>query len=212
MVDIPLRCRCGRMRGVARAVSPFSGFRFICYCKHCQAFARVLDRPDVLDGAGGTDIFQMPPGRVTFTVGFETLRCLRLSGKVLRWYADCCPTPIANTATAPRFPVVALIHSIMEADGRSRDALLGPPLCRIYEHSAIKPLPLNAAPPPSLRVFAYRATKVVGWWMHGLARPNPFFDDRSKAPRSPPALPPTTVQAAVAGGHAQRSFYRFGHP
>ena len=190
MADIPLRCSCGRMRGVARAVSPFSGFRFICYCKHCQAFARVLDRPDVLDGAGGTDIFQMPPGQVTFTAGSDALRCLRLSGKVLRWYADCCRTPIANTATDPRFPVVALIHSIIDctADGRSRDELLGPPLCRIYERSAIGSLPSNAAPPPSLRVFVCRATKVVGWWMGGLARPNPFFDDRTKVPRSVPQV------------------------
>ena len=190
MVDIPLRCRCDRMRGVARAISPSSGFRFICYCKDCQAFARFLERPDILDGAGGTDIFQMPPGQVTFTEGFEALRCVRLSSKVLRWYADCCRTPIANTAAGPRFPVVALIHSIMDcaADELSRIALLGPPLCRIYERSAIGPLPSNAAPPPSLCVFAYRATKVVGWWMRGLARPNPFFDERTKAPRSVPHL------------------------
>ena len=190
MADIPLRCYCDRMRGIARAVSPSAGFRFVCYCKDCQAFARFLERPDILDAAGGTDIFQMPPCQVTFTAGSDALRCLRLSGKVLRWYADCCRTPIANTATDPRFPVVALIHSIVDcaADGRSRDALLGPPLCRIYEHSAIKPLPLNAAPPPSLRVFVCRATKVVGWWMGGLARPNPFFDDRTKAPRSVPQL------------------------
>jgi hypothetical protein len=179
------------MRGVARAVSPSSGFRFVCYCKDCQAFVRFLERPDILDAAGGTDIFQMPPGQVTFTAGSEALRCLRLSGKVLRWYVNCCRTPIANTAADPRFPVVALIHSIMldcVADGRPRDALLGPPQCRIYEHSAIGPLPSNAAPPPSFRVFARRATKVVGWWMRGLARPNPFFDGRTKAPRSAPQL------------------------
>ena len=183
------------MRGIARAVSPSAGFRFVCYCKDCQAFARFLERPDILDAAGGTDIFQMPPGQVTFTAGSDALRCLRLSGKVLRWYADCCRTPIANTATDPRFPVVALIHSIIDcaADGRSRDARLGPPLCRIYERSAIGPLPSNAAPPPSLRVFSYRATKIVGWWMRGLARPNPFFDDRTKAPRSVPHLLSPTV-------------------
>jgi hypothetical protein len=190
MVDIPLRCRCGRIRGVACAVSPSGGFRFVCYCKDCQAFARFLERPDILDAAGGTDIFQLPPGQVTFTAGSEALRCLRLSDKVLRWYADCCRIPIANTATDPRFPVVALIHSIIDfaAERRSPDALLGPPLCRIYEHYAIGPLPSNAAPPPSLRVFACRATKVVGWWMRGLAWPNPFFDDRTKAPRSVPQL------------------------
>ena len=145
-LDVPLRCRCGRVRGVASDVSPSSGFRFVCYCKDCQAFARFLERADVLDPAGGTDIFQMPPGRVKLTAGTDALRCLRLSNKVLRWYTDCCRTPIANTAAGPRFPVVAVIHSFMdhEADGRSRDEVLGPPLCRIFERSAVGPLPPNA--------------------------------------------------------------------
>ena len=124
MADITLKCHCGRMGGTARAVSPSAGFRFFCYCMDCQAFARFLERPDILDAAGGTDIFQMPPVQVTFTAGFEALRCVRLSSKVLRWYADCCRTPIANTAAGPRFPVVALIHSIMDgaADELSRIA------------------------------------------------------------------------------------------
>ena len=65
--------------GVASDVSPSGRFPFICYCKDCQAFARFLERPDLLDPAGGTDIFQMPPAR--------------LSDKgVLRWYTDCCRT------------------------------------------------------------------------------------------------------------------------
>lgn len=190
MPDIPLRCRCGRIRGLARAVSPPSGFRFICYCTDCQAFARILERPDVLDPAGGTDIFHMPAAHVTLTEGADALRCLSFSGKVLRWYADCCRTPMANGAATPRFPIVALIHSFMDcaAAGGSRDALLGPPLCRIYERSATGPLRPNELPPPSLRLFARRATKLVGWWMRGLARPNPFFDDFAKAPRSAPQL------------------------
>jgi Family of unknown function (DUF6151) len=62
--DVPLRCRCGRVCGIANDVAPSVGFRLICYCKDCQAFARFLERSDVLDAAGGTDIFQMPPGRV----------------------------------------------------------------------------------------------------------------------------------------------------
>ena len=30
-------------------LNPSAGFRFVCYCKDCQAFARFLDRADVLD-------------------------------------------------------------------------------------------------------------------------------------------------------------------
>jgi hypothetical protein len=173
------------VRGIATDVSPSSGFRFVCYCKDCQAFARFLERADVLDAAGGTDIFHMPAGRVKLTEGADAMRCLSLSDKVLRWYTDCCRTPMANTATGPRFPVAAIIHSFMdhEADQRSRDDVLGPPLCRIFERSAVGPLPANAPPPPSPRVFGRRASKLLGWWVRGLGRPNPFFDSGTKAPR-----------------------------
>jgi hypothetical protein len=116
-LDLPLRCRCGRMRGVASDVSPSTGFRLVCYCKDCQAFARFLKGADVLDPAGGMDIFQMPPGRMKLTAGTEAMRCLRLSSKVLRWYTDCCRTPIANTAAGPGFPVIGVVHSFMDHVG-----------------------------------------------------------------------------------------------
>jgi Family of unknown function (DUF6151) len=219
---------------------PSGGFRFLCYCTDCQAFARFLERPDVLDAAGGTDIFQMPPGRVTLTAGADALRCLGLHarGKVLRWYADCCGTPITNAASSPRFPVVALIRSFMDhaftdhlADGRSLkrddlssnrhpalsscfvarpdgkpvstfpgralDAVLGPPLCRIYERSAIGSLPPNAPPPPSFKVFARRAAKLLGWWWRGLHRPSPFFDQRTDAPLVVPRVLTESERAAL---------------
>jgi hypothetical protein len=172
------------VRGVARDLAPSAGFRFVCYCTDCQTFARFLQRPDVLDAAGGTDIFQMAPARVKLTAGTDAVRCLSLSnGRVLRWYSECCRTPLANTA-GPRFPLVAVIRSFMdhEADGRERDAVLGPPLCRIYERSAVGPLPEPAPPPPSLRVFVRRASQILVWWGRGLAWPTPFFDERTKAP------------------------------
>src|SRR5258707_6137438 len=100
-----------------------------------------LDRD--VEVAGGTDIFHMPPGRVKLTAGTDALRCLHLSNKVLRWYTDCCRTPIANTPDRPGFPIIGMVHSFMDhgADGRSRDEVLGPPLCRLYERSAGRPLP-----------------------------------------------------------------------
>jgi len=188
-VELPLRCRCGYVHGVASEIAPSAGFRFVCYCKDCQAFAHFLERPDVLDAAGGTDIFQLPTGRVKLTTGRTAVRCLHLSSKVFRWYTDCCRTPIGNTA-GPRFPVVGLIHSFMshEADGQSRDEVLGPPLCRIFERSAVGPLPRNAAPPPSLSIFAFRASRLLAWWLRGLGRPTPFFDDFTKAPLSAPRV------------------------
>src|SRR5262245_29522313 len=125
----------------------------------------------------------MPTGRVQLAAGTDAVRGLRFSSKVFGWYTDGCRTPIGNTA-GPRFPVVGLIHSFMshQADGRSRDEVLGPPLCRIYERSAIGPLPPNAPASPSLGDFVLRASRIFGWWLRGLGQPTPFFDDFTKAP------------------------------
>ena len=196
-LDVPLRCRCNHVRGVAGNVSASTGFRFVCYCKDCQAFARFLNRPDVLDAAGGTDIFQMPPARVELTEGADAIRCVSLSKKVLRWYTDCCRTPVGNTAADSRFPIAAIIHSFMNHTGHTRDEVLGPPLCRIFERSATAPLPPNAPPPASLRVFGRRASKLLGWWVLGLHRPTPFFDSRTKAPCAVPKVIGPSERAAL---------------
>lgn len=58
--NLPLRCTCGQVRGVAINVSPSTGFRFVCYCKDCQAFAHFLERKGVLNQAGGTDRTKAP--------------------------------------------------------------------------------------------------------------------------------------------------------
>jgi Family of unknown function (DUF6151) len=196
--DLALKCRCGHVRGMALEVAPSSGFRFVCYCKDCQAFAHFLKRPDALDAAGGTDIVQIPPGRLKLTAGSDAVRCLRLSNRVFRWYSDCCRTPIANTA-GPRFPVAGLIHCFIEdqANGRTRDEMLGPPLCRIFERSAVAPLPPNAPPRPSLRLFAQRGWSLLGWWLRGLGRPTPFFDNATDAPISQPHMLTPSERAAL---------------
>jgi hypothetical protein len=118
------------------------------------------------------------------------MRCLRFSGPVVRWYADCCQTPIGNTAAGPRFPVVGLIHSFMDhaAGGQPWDEVLGPPLCRIFARSATASLSPNAPAPPSLHIFALRVSRLIGWWLRGLGRPNPFFDPHTNAPLATPRV------------------------
>jgi hypothetical protein len=194
----PLGCSCGGVRGIAREVAPSAGFRFVCYCRDCQAFAHFLGRSDVLDNGGGTDIFQMPPKRVEITAGLHAVRCPRLSDRgVYRWYAECCRTPIGNTF-GPRVPMIGMIHNFMDhlADGRSRDDILGPPLCRIFERSAVGPLPPAAPPPPSFGLHLRRMSKMLVWSMGGLARPHPFFDAQTGAPNSTPRA--LTTQERIA--------------
>ena len=54
MMDMPIRCRCGAVRGVVRGMAPSRTNRVICHCDDCQAFAHFLEQADeVLDGRRG---------------------------------------------------------------------------------------------------------------------------------------------------------------
>ena len=195
--QLNLRCRCGHVSGIALDVAPASSLRLVCYCRYCRAFAHFLDRPDVLDSAGGTDILQMPPGRVKIVTGADAVRCMKLSGRVFRWYTECCRTPIGNTGS-PRIPLVGLIHCFISGDSADLNDAVGAPRYRVYSESATGPLPPDAPPQPSNATIVLRvASLLLGWWMRGLGRPNPLFDAKTGAPLSEPRLLTPEERAAL---------------
>ncbi|MHB8455633.1 MAG: hypothetical protein ACYDDO_13300 [Acidiferrobacterales bacterium] len=57
----------------------------------------------------------------------------------------------------------------LQADGRSRHSVLGPPLCRIFDNSVIEKLPPMAPSPPSARIMLDRISKMLVWSLRGLA-------------------------------------------
>ncbi len=122
----PLQCRCGTIKGCVD--SPRSANRVVCYCKDCQAFAYFLGREgEILDGRGGSDVIQVLPKHVTFTHGIEALACMRLTPRgLLRWYAECCKTPIGNTLDTYRISFVGLVHSCLETAGVPLQDSFGP--------------------------------------------------------------------------------------
>jgi hypothetical protein len=120
MTPHSIRCRCGRLQGVLAADARC--VRAVCYCRDCQTYAHALKDPaTVLDERGGTDIVATLQQYVTFEQGREALACLSLSERgLLRWYASCCDTPIANTARDPKLSYLGLVHTCL---GDSREAL-----------------------------------------------------------------------------------------
>jgi Family of unknown function (DUF6151) len=169
--DLPLQCDCGRVRGVA-TVSPATGNRMLCYCDDCQAFVHFLDRRDVLDAWGGTDIFQMAPGQLRITDGADQLRCVRLVPKgMFRFYAACCRAPIANTI--PSLPFVGVHCSFMKRDVQ-RDEVLGKPRAYAMQKFAVgKP----SNPEGAMIFVVLRVLRLMlGWIVRGQAKPSPFFD------------------------------------
>jgi hypothetical protein len=205
--DLPLRCRCGQVRGVVTGVSPSAGTRLVCYCDDCQAFAHFLERPDVLDAHGGTDIFPVAPAQLRITSGGDSLRCMRLSDKgMFRWYTECCRTPIGNTLK--RMPYVGLIHAFVdhEADGRPRDTVLGKPLGYVQRRFAVGgPVP-NELPGLSLRLVVRVVGLLFASWIRGKGTPSPFFEEKTRAPRAEPRVLSVAEREAlrqrVVGGSA----------
>ncbi len=102
-------CRCGKVQGDLLGASARNGSHVVCHCGDCQAFARFLEVPDILDPNGGTAIYQTLPGRMAFTQGSALLRALQMSENgLLRWYASCCGTPLGNMPPTPKFRFVGV--------------------------------------------------------------------------------------------------------
>ena len=189
--DLPVKCDCGTVAGTAAGISQARGNHLICYCDDCQSFAHFLHRAgDVLDPHGGTDIFQTTAGRISFEAGAERLACIRLTRDgPLRWYADCCRTPIANTLASPAIPFVGLIHSCIgePAAGGSLAQALGPVRAGIhgrYARGDTAGLEAHDKAPVSLLLRV--GTMLLAARLRGEHRRSAFFDSASGKPVATP--------------------------
>ena len=189
--QIELRCRCGAVRGTVDDVDRTTVNHGTCYCTDCRAFALFLNRPDILNAKGGTDIVQTAPRRVRFTQGQDQLRCMRLSEKgLLRWYSACCNTPMGNMLS-PRIPFVGLPRTSLEdgiaRSGHTADELLGKPDPIYAREASGGPLP-GAHPTAPPRVALRAIALMLGWWIRGLGKPSPYFDPATGEPRVTPKV------------------------
>jgi hypothetical protein len=175
--DIALRCRCGAVRGRALNASAATGTRVICYCRDCQAFARFLGTPGILDAFGGSDAFQTTPSQVRIDSGADKLACMRLSEKgLLRWYTACCRSPIGNMLSSARCPFIVIVQPFMDpGEGRTLDQLLGPPRLRVQKQGATAALPNDLEPQHSLPGFVRLASVLLKSILFGRHKPSPFF-------------------------------------
>jgi hypothetical protein len=182
-VRFVIRCRCGEVEGHADVASRRDCNRVCCYCDDCQAYAHHLERADVLDANGGSDVIQVAPAGLSFERGAERIACVRLSEKGLfRWHASCCKTPVGNTM-GPWLPFVGIIASSFVASPRDRDEAFGVP-APIMEKFAIGELHDDAN--RTNRPYVLRVLPIIaGWKLRGRTWPHPFFDRESRAPKYP---------------------------
>lgn len=197
---IGLKCRCGALTGTLVDVARDRCIRLTCTCADCQRYARYLGRADLLDRFGGTEIVQSTPSRVRLDKGKELLRSVRLYPRgLVRWYADCCKTPIANTAPWARLPFVGIPFAALESKVEATmDSAMGPNRGYINTASMVSQpdgeKPPEASPMLILRTIQLLATNSLA----GRARPNPFFDASSGQPISPPQILSDAERSALA--------------
>lgn len=188
--DVALRCRCGTVHGVARAVSPRTVNHGVCYCDDCQAFAHFLGRADdLLDARGGTEIVQLSQARVAFTAGADRVAAMRLTPKgLMRWYSSCCNTPIGNTLPTPALPFIGMIRAFMDAP---QDAL-GPIRGRMFAERARggrAAVPRDA--PSDFAMLVRALPKILGWRLRGDHKRSALFDAAGR-----PLVEPRVLDAA----------------
>jgi hypothetical protein len=183
--DLEIECRCSKVHGSVRGLTPRTSNRAVCYCDDCQAFVHYLGRADLLDAHGGSDIVQVPPALVTFDRGMDAIAAIRLSPKGLfRWYATCCKTPLGNTVL-PSIPFIGFVYEAFRdaRDPATRNDVLGPTRGRTWGKFAISSEPI--APDKVAPGFLLRSVAgVLSWKLRGRSWPNPFFE-RSGQPKYP---------------------------
>ena len=182
--DLPLLCACGALRGSIRDVSPKNGHRMTCYCDDCQAFAKWLGRDDITNANGGTDIFQMAPGRVKITGDKTMIAGVRLKPDGMhRWYCKGCKTPLGNTV-GPGMPFIGLITRIVDpaVSERAKDEAMGPRITHAMTSFAVGVLPPEVKEASKLKAFAKAGVFLSTWLLQGVGQPSPVFSDHAGAP------------------------------
>ena len=151
-----------------------------------RLFLHYLDRADLLDGHGGTDVVQLPPNAVVFDQGAERIVGVRLTSKGMhRWYASCCKTPLGNTLT----PLVAFIGMPLEvfrgaSDAQRRDEVFGKPRGFAGGKFSVGGPREGLTKFPAL-LFAKVILRMIGWKLRGRAWPHPYFDTATGGPSHP---------------------------
>lgn len=170
-----LTCSCGAMEWTIADTAP--GTHVACYCADCQAYAAHLGASGMLDAQGGTEIFQTVPHHVTVTRGKDRLAALRLTPKgLLRWYAGCCGTPVANTLNGPGMPFAGMVLPAGHTG-------FGPVQARVNTKAATSPVKESGFAAAGFAIL-HRAAMAR---LYGHSSGAPFFSDGQ------PVVTPTIV-------------------
>lgn len=133
------------------------------------------------DAMGGAEFVATRAEHVVFEAGTEHLACLSLSEKgLLRWYAACCSTPIANTTRDWKFSYVGLIHTCLKADAASFERSF-PKLQMRVNTSSARQSPQRMLLKTAAALLGFMP-RVIASRVSGSYRRTPFFASPAGSP------------------------------
>lgn len=178
-----IQCQCGQFRAELKAFPKDTPGRCVCYCNDCQTYLNYLQRGDLLDENGGTEIIPAYPANVRILNGQEHLKCVRLSPKgMFRFSTTCCNTPIGNTQTNMGW--LGLFRCVYNnaKDSNSIDQLLGPVRSRVLGEFAKGVPPKGTAKRFDAKAFFFVVPYILKGKIFKKTRPSPFFNADGKTP------------------------------
>lgn len=187
------QCQCGAIRG--HLSHPQLALRGVCYCRDCRAYSNHLGTASrTHDALGGAEFVATQAKYVSISEGIQRLACLSLSEKgLLRWYASCCTTPIANTLRNWGVSYVGLIHTCLKADPIAFERSFPQLQMRVNTGGA------KGSPPglalKTISSLAGFAPKVIASRVTGTYAQTPFFQSPTGKPIVPITLLSKTERA-----------------
>jgi len=146
-----------------------------------------IDRQDVLDSYGGTEVIPAYPCEIEIIQGRENLKCNRLTEKgTYRWTTSCCNSPIANTKVG--FPWVGLFHSTYIAINYDALNALGSVKSRIYGRDMLDGSPHRTSNKIGIRDMLAVMPFIIKGKLLKKQRNSPFFEGDNTTPISKPEL------------------------
>ena len=178
-------CRCGRLRGAVRDVDRAAYTHVVCHCADCRAAYTHLGMAD----PEKVGILQTTQDRIAVEAGGEHLRVFRHTARgALRWYAECCDTPLFYTPLKAR-----LVHVGVNTD-RLEEAVPTP-----VEAEGFVPTAKGTKHKGAGRMVARMVSRMAAKNLNGAWRGTPFFREDGTPAVDPRVLSREERAAALQG-------------
>ncbi len=178
-----VQCSCGQVKGEIENFLTSTPGRLVCYCDDCQDFLKQIERTDLLDECGGTEIIPIYPKSFKITEGKDKLEVLRLTPEGLfRWYTSCCKTPFGNTR--PGFPWLGLLSTVYQSDDLQK---VGPVKSRICGKFATSTPPQGTSEKMKFKDIFVVAPFLIKGFLFKKSFPSVYFNE-DKTPITSPTI------------------------